>query len=86
MKRRPSHLGRLRAAAGLSQGKVAEMLGRHQTQVSHWERGACAPNPTDTATLAQLYGVSEAVITEAVRREALAYPARLLRQRRKSCS
>lgn len=52
-------LKQLRLASGLSQGKVAKILGYSSPQfVSNWERGLSDP-PLDTfAKLAEIYSVS----------------------------
>jgi len=48
----------LRMKEGLSQGKVAELLGITQKAVSWWELGENWPNLTDIPVLARLYHCS----------------------------
>ncbi len=60
--------GRLRAAreqAGLSQGQVARMLGKHRPTISEAEAGRRAVPAEELAELARIYGVSASWLAEA---------------------
>jgi transcriptional regulator with XRE-family HTH domain len=48
---------RLREERKLSQGKVAEALGTHQTRLAKWETGHGEPNPMDLVVFADYYRV-----------------------------
>lgn len=52
------HAAMLRRKSRLSQERVAEVLGLHQTQVSKMERGARPILIEETVPLAGLYGVT----------------------------
>lgn len=60
-------LVRLRNAAGLSQGDVAERLGYSSPQfVSNWERGMSTPPIKELKQLAQMYSISAIVLKNLV--------------------
>jgi len=54
----PERLRAARAAAQLSQEKVAEKIGVTAQTVASWEQGRTTPNATDLARLATVYAVS----------------------------
>ena len=53
----PEAIKRLRLRAGLSQGKLAKLLGISDRAVSKWERGLSLPSSERLLALAQLFGV-----------------------------
>ncbi len=59
-------LAALRMKAGLSQAKLAELLGTQQSNVSRWEK---APGDLQYSTIkkmAQAFGVATSVVTDAI--------------------
>lgn len=52
-----SRLAASRAAAGLTQERLARRLGTEQTRVSDWERGATTPRPALIPELAAAVGL-----------------------------
>lgn len=48
---------RARKAAGISQGRLAELVGTAQTTISSWERGRTEPTRADVARVATAIGV-----------------------------
>jgi transcriptional regulator with XRE-family HTH domain len=52
-----SRLVAARVAAGLTQERLAEILGTEQTRVSEWERGATTPRPALIPELAAAVGL-----------------------------
>lgn len=50
----PAGIRSLRERLGLTQGKLAELVGVHAMTVSKWERGRLAPAPYQAAILAAL--------------------------------
>ena len=47
-----------RRRLGLTQQQLAEMVGVHQTRVSHWERGSRTPTLQQMDALGDLFGLS----------------------------
>ena len=72
-----SQLGRLRMRAGHNQRQAAALLGKHQTQLSDYERGEYPPDRTTAARLAELYGVAIARIMRAAEADGIRYARRL---------
>ena len=52
-----SRLATVRVAAGLTQERLAQILGTEQTRVSEWERGATTPRPALIPELAAAVGL-----------------------------
>ena len=48
----------LRRREGLSQIKLAELIGVHQTAISQWEKGRTAPDRSSLKKLAEIFNVS----------------------------
>lgn len=48
----------LRVQNGLTQNKLAELCGVHQTAVSQWEKGRTAPDKNSLKILSDIFGVS----------------------------
>jgi transcriptional regulator with XRE-family HTH domain len=61
-----SHLRRWRERAGLTQSQVASQIGVIQTTISFWEIGRHGVPTAQLATLAKMYGVSEAELGAAL--------------------
>lgn len=59
----------LRVAAGLSQSKVGERLGKHESTVSRLEKGQIPATPY-LGRLAEIYGVSVSRVQRAARQVA----------------
>lgn len=57
-------LRRLRAEAGVSQGKLAKSIGVSSGNVSSWETGEAKPGYTALCALAQFFGVSADYLLE----------------------
>lgn len=57
-------LRRLRAEAGISQGKLAKSIGVSGGNVSSWESGEAKPGYTALCALAQFFGVSADYLLE----------------------
>jgi transcriptional regulator with XRE-family HTH domain len=57
----PMHIGerisRARQAAGISQGRLAQIVGTAQTTISSWERGRTEPTRADVQRVASAIGV-----------------------------
>lgn len=49
------NLRELRKANGLTQGKLADMIGVDQRTVSAWEKGICEPSFSHLATLCEIF-------------------------------
>ena len=60
------HLRRWRERAGLTQSQVANRIGVIQTTISFWELGRNGVPTDQLATLAKMYGVSEAELGAAL--------------------
>lgn len=60
----------LRIKARMSQAEAAEKVGVNQATVCCWERGEYKPKPASVAKLAEIYGVSEVTILNAVKEAA----------------
>ncbi|NBV62681.1 MAG: XRE family transcriptional regulator [Rhodobacteraceae bacterium] len=60
------HLRRWRERAGLTQAQVANQIGVLQTTISFWEIGRHGIPTAQLATLAKMYGVSEAELGAAL--------------------
>ncbi len=59
-------LSELRKAAGLTQAQAALKIGKHQQDISRWERGIHNPGLKSMWLLAKAYGVPvEAIFTAA---------------------
>lgn len=52
----------LKKKNGLTQSKLAELIGVSDTAVANWERGASFPTGTRLSKLAEVFGVSEKYI------------------------
>lgn len=52
-----AELREARQRAGLSQGALADVIGRSKSHVSRWENGRLIPSETDTAQVLQALGV-----------------------------
>lgn len=61
-----SALGQLRIAAGLKQKDAAAAIGRHTTNLRHYERGHCIPSDEIITTMARLYSVNTSDVREAL--------------------
>jgi len=77
-----SHLGRLRASAGLSQAALAELIGVGPTQMSDMERGETLPNDEQAERLAEVLKQSLEKVQHAARKDGLRYARRLAEHRR----
>ena len=65
----------LRRERGLSQAKLAEMIGVHQTAISQWEKGRTNPDRVSLSRLSQALGVSiDALLGNDVQNEACMIP------------
>lgn len=53
-----------RIEAGLSQGELAELLGRNRVTVSNWETGKTAPSIKALHEIADLFGCTIAELFE----------------------
>ena len=51
----PYNLKSLRESAGMTQGKLAELVGVNQRTISAWERGICEPSFQHLAFLCELF-------------------------------
>lgn len=51
-----NNMARRREAAGLTQGRVADLLGMERSGVAKWETGVALPRADKLPILAKLYG------------------------------
>lgn len=52
------NLQQMRRARGLSQAKLAALIGVHQTAISQWEKGRTSPDRRSLSRLSEVLGVS----------------------------
>ena len=55
-----SRLKALRKKAGLTQEKLADLIGVHETTIRRWENNGDSPRAEDISSIAKALGVSEA--------------------------
>ena len=63
---KPNPFQKLRTSAGLTQAQAGDAIGCSTARISAWERAISSPRPDLWKKIAQVYGVNQVAITNAV--------------------